>query len=75
MKTLGEAAAGVVGRIGPRAGPVPNDPHQEFVLMCCEGVPPARQKLIIMTARRPEVGLIGDADAEILIDALGLRGT
>lgn len=53
--------------------PVTNDARNEFILSCCEGLPPARQKRLILQARSHEVGFIGDGDAEILIDALGLR--
>jgi hypothetical protein len=49
-----------------------NDPKQEFVLMCCEGQPPVRQKRLILQARHPDVGLIDASTAEILIDALNL---
>ena len=52
---------------------VPNDPRQEFMFDCCDGLPPARQKWLILRARSPEVGFLDDAAAEILLDALGLR--
>ncbi len=52
---------------------VPNDPRQEFLFGCCDGLPPARQKRLILRARSPEVGFIDDAAAEILLDALGLQ--
>ena len=52
---------------------VPNDPRQEFLFDCCDGLPPARQKRLILRARLPEVGFIDAADADVLIDALGLR--
>ncbi len=52
---------------------VPNDPRQEFLFDCCDGLPPARQKRLIVRARSPEVQFLDAADAEVLIDALGLR--
>ncbi len=52
---------------------VPNDPRQEFMFDCCDGLPPVRQKRLILRARSPEVGFLDDATAEILLDALGLR--
>ncbi len=54
-------------------GRVPNDPRQEFMLDCCVGLPLARQKRLILRARSPEVQFLDDADADVLIDALGLR--
>ncbi len=53
---------------------VPNDPRQEFLLDCLDGLPPARQKRLILRARSPEVQFLDAADADVLIDALGLRG-
>ena len=52
---------------------VPNDPRSEFMFDVCDGLPPARQKRLILRARSPEVGFIDDATATILLDALGLR--
>ncbi len=52
---------------------VPNDPRQEFMLDCCDGLPPARQKRLILRARSPEVQFLDAADADVLLDALGLR--
>ncbi len=52
---------------------IQNDPRQEFLFDCCDGHLPARQKRLILRARSPELGLIDDATAEVLIDALGLR--
>ena len=52
---------------------VPNDPRTEFLFDCCDGLPPARQKRIILRARSPEVQFLDAADADVLIDALGLR--
>ena len=52
---------------------VPNDPRQEFLFDCCDGLPPARQKRLILRARSPEVQFLDDVDAEVLIDALGIR--
>ena len=56
----------------PATEPVPNDPRQEFLFDCCDGLPPARQKRLILRARSPEVEFIDDATAVVLIDALGL---
>ncbi len=53
--------------------PVPNDPRQEFMFDCCDGLPPARQKRLILRARSSEVQFLDAADADVLIDALGLR--
>ena len=50
-----------------------NDPRQEFILECCDGLPPARQKRLIHMSRSPEVAFLDDTSADILIDALGLR--
>ncbi len=52
---------------------VPNDPRQEFMFDCCDGLPPARHKRLILRARSPEVQFLDAADADVLIDALGLR--
>ncbi len=52
---------------------VPNEPRQEFMFDCCDGLPPARQKRLILRARSPEVQFLNFATAEILLDALGLR--
>ena len=52
---------------------VPNDPRQEFLFDVCEGLPPARQKRLILRALDPGVGLIDDATAAILLDALGIQ--
>ena len=53
--------------------PVPNDARVEFLFDVCDGLPRARQKRLIIRARSPEVRFLGDTDAEILIDALGLK--
>ena len=50
-----------------------NDPRHEFIFAACDGLPPARQKRLVMMARDPQLGLLTDTDAEILIDALGLK--
>ena len=50
-----------------------NDPRHEFIFAVCEGLPPVRQKRLVMMARDPQLGLLTDTDAEILIDALGLK--
>ena len=52
---------------------VPNDPRQEFLFDCCDGLPPARQKRLILRARSSEVQFLDAVDADVLIDALGLR--
>ena len=52
---------------------VPNDPRQEFMFDCCDGLPPARQKRLILRACSPEVQFLDGVDAEVLIDVLGLR--
>ena len=52
---------------------VPNDPRQEFMFDCCDRLPPARQKRLILRAHSPEVQFLDSADADVLIDALGLR--
>ncbi len=53
--------------------PIPNDPRLEFLFDVCDGLPRARQKRLILRARSPEVRFLGDTDAELLIDALGLK--
>ena len=75
-RRLGDVAREVVDnvvRLNPSLGQIPNNPVHEFVFAFCEGQPPARQKRLIMMARHPDVGAISDTDAEILIDALGLK--
>ncbi len=52
---------------------IPNDPRQEFIFDCCDGLPPARQKRLILRARSSVVQFLDTADADVLIDALGLR--
>jgi hypothetical protein len=56
-----------------RIEPAVNDPRLEFIFDLAEGLPPARQKRLVMRARDPEVGLLDDQQAEIALDALGLR--
>ncbi len=53
--------------------PVPNDPRMEFMFDCLDGLPSARQKRLILRARRPEVAFIEDQDADVLLSALGLK--
>lgn len=62
-----------VVRLNPSIEHIPNNPVHEFMFEVCEGQPPGRQKRLIMMARHPDVGAISDSDAEILIDALGLK--
>lgn len=52
---------------------LPNDPRHEFLFVACDGLPPARQKRLLMLARTAEVALIDDVDARVLCDALGLK--
>ncbi len=52
---------------------VPNDPRLEFLFDVCDGLPRARQKRLILRARSPEICFLEDPEAEILIDALGLK--
>lgn len=52
---------------------IPNDPKHEFMFEVCRGQSRSRQKRLIMLARHPDVAVIEDADAEILISALGLK--
>lgn len=52
---------------------VPNDPRQEFMFDICDGLPPARQKRLILRASSPEVKFLDVADADVLINALGLQ--
>ena len=54
--------------------PVPNDARMEFMFDCLDGLPPARQKRLILRARRPEVAFIEDQDADVLMSSLGLQG-
>ena len=73
---IGDVARDVVAnvvRLNPSIEHIPNNPVHEFMFVVCEGQPPARQKRLIMMARHPDVGAISDSDAEILIDALGLK--
>ena len=53
--------------------PVPNDPRQEMMFDILTGLPPARQKRIILRARDPHVGFITDGDADVLMSALGIE--
>lgn len=55
-----------------RAEPLSNDVAEEFLFDCTEGLPPSRQKRIILRARDPQLRLIDDATASRLISALGL---
>ncbi len=52
---------------------VPNDARTEFMFDVLDGLPPARQKRLILRARRPEVAFIEDQDADVLLSALGLK--
>ena len=52
---------------------VPNNPREEFMFDICEGLPPARQKRLILRAGYPEVNFIDQATATILLDALGIQ--
>jgi hypothetical protein len=61
----------VVVQLPVRVERVPNNPIHEFLFVCCDGQPPARQKRIVLMAR--EVGVIEAQDADVLIDALNLR--
>ena len=75
-RRLGDVARDVIDnvvRLNPSLGEIPNNPVHEFMFEVCEGQPPGRQKRLIMMARHPGVGAISDTDAEILIDALGLK--
>ena len=54
--------------------PVPNDPRMEFMFGALDGLPPARQKRLILEARQPHVGILSDELAATMIDALGLKG-
>ncbi len=48
------------------------EPRIEFLYDVCEGLPPARQKRIILRARDPSVDFLTESEATILIDSLGL---
>lgn len=51
--------------------PVPNNPEEEILFAICDGLPPARQKhLIIMIA---EQGWVPPMAAQIVMSALGLE--
>ena len=54
-------------------GLLPNDPKMEFLFACLDGHPNVSKKRLLMLARSPEVGFIGDQQAQILISALGLE--
>ncbi len=66
-------ASASVTRLRLRAQQPTNDPRQEFLFAACIGQPPARQKMLLLMARDPAVGLIDDATAEIMINALGIE--
>lgn len=51
---------------------VPNDAKLEWLFMCCDGLPPARAKRLILLSRSPEVAFVDDWTAQLAIDALNL---
>ena len=51
---------------------VPNNPRHEMMFDILTGLPPARQKRLILRARDTRVGFITDGDADVLMSALGL---
>lgn len=56
-----------------RLDPPTNDERLEAVFEAVDGLPPARAKRLIMRWRDPAIGWIDDVQAEIALDALGLR--
>ena len=48
-------------------------PASNFCLTFATACPRARQKRLILRARSPEICFLEDPEAEILIDALGLK--
>ena len=51
-----------------------NDARQEFLFEVCDGLPPSRQKRLIVRAVMGEIGFVSSMDAEVVLDALGLVG-
>ena len=84
IRLLGDVVDDVIARLNrqvsgasspSRSDPyrVPNASHQEWMFSCLQGKKPPEQKRLILQARHPSVGFLTDANAEILISALGLE--
>jgi hypothetical protein len=52
---------------------VPNEPRVEFMYSVVEGLPPARQKRLIVQAALSEVGFLTPYEAQRLLSSLGLE--
>jgi hypothetical protein len=59
---------------GKTIGAVPNDARMEWLFRALDGHLNVVKKRLILEARTPEVGFLGDQQATILISALGLEG-
>ena len=84
MRHLGDVVGEVVNRLEqqifskresqrPDDLRVPNDPRQEWMFACLRGKEPGGQKRLILQGRHPSVRFLTDAEADILISALGLE--
>jgi hypothetical protein len=79
LRPISEIVDGVMADIVTRfpfektIEPIPNDSHMEFMFDVVTGQPPARAKRLILMARRPEVGVLDDGQADVMLDALNLR--
>ncbi len=51
----------------------PNHPRMGWIFAAVAGLPPARQKRIILQSRSPEVAVLDDVEAGLMLDALGIR--
>lgn len=74
LQVAGEPARDGVTRLPTAPESVPNNARHEFLFDACDGLPPARQKRLIVRAAMPEVGFIEADDARVLLSALGLEG-
>lgn len=64
---------GVARRRGDVVEHMPNHPRMEWLFSCVEGMPPGRQKTLILQSRSPEVAFLDDGEADVMLDALGIR--
>lgn len=55
-----------------RVEPPTNEPDLELCFFCCQGLPPARQKAVVM--KLVEHGKVDDDAATLAMAALGIGG-
>lgn len=77
LRRIGDIARGVVEHLAHRRGGaverLPNHPRMEWMFSCVEGMPPARQKTLILQSRSPEVAFLDDSEVDVMLDALGIQ--